>query len=179
MQPFVVGRTEPKETSRSQVGKERLASPHEAKRMVPSGIEPLILALLAPRLNQLGQGTLLKPTECISILQEPSIASSQVAALSTLSQPTSTPVPLAWLHLSARVGPNSVNISNIRIHNKENYTNSNAAPFTYTSTTTKSVLSSPPLLTKQDSPDTHQTLLSLTTSQHPLSHYSDITDYYH
>ena len=25
--------------------------------MVPSGIEPLILALLAPRLNQLGQGT--------------------------------------------------------------------------------------------------------------------------
>ena len=28
-----------------------------AKRMVPSGIEPLILALLAPRLNQLGQGT--------------------------------------------------------------------------------------------------------------------------
>ena len=27
------------------------------KKVVPSGIEPLILALLAPRLNQLGQGT--------------------------------------------------------------------------------------------------------------------------
>ena len=27
------------------------------REVVPSGIEPLILALLAPRLNQLGQGT--------------------------------------------------------------------------------------------------------------------------
>ena len=28
------------------------------ERMVPGGIEPPILALLAPRLNQLGQGTI-------------------------------------------------------------------------------------------------------------------------
>ena len=36
----------------------------EKKQMVPSRIELLILALLAPRLNQLGQGT--NPTELLS-----------------------------------------------------------------------------------------------------------------
>ena len=37
------------------------------KRMVPSGIEPLILALLAPRLNQLGQGTISDQMSCMII----------------------------------------------------------------------------------------------------------------
>ena len=37
------------------------------KEMVPSRIELLILALLAPRLNQLGQGTNIKPTRLLDL----------------------------------------------------------------------------------------------------------------